>query len=159
MGRDPRLMTLPSPIPPSEAGRTCRSGWLAPDGRFWPAGYGEHVAVGVLLSRLRGDWPRDRRGRADLRRWVQVRGSGEAVILTLTQAQRDALGDMLAAAPASVWRGRLAQSLRQHDRPEEQPRWLGREERRASLEVLRYLEAAGCSGRERSALRRASSGG
>jgi hypothetical protein len=150
-------MNLPRSVPPAEAGAQCMGGWIGPDGRFWPAAYGEHIAVGVLLGRW-ADGPR-LQGRVDLRGWVQVRADGEAVILSLTQAQRDALGDMLAAAPASTWRGHLARCLRRHDQPEAARPARQDETARCWSEVLRYLQASGRTAEGLQALRGTRTGG
>jgi len=86
-------------------------GWIGPDGRFYPAPQFHHIRVAAEL-RATGGGPRDPWNMRD--GWVMVRAHGEVLALpSPTQAQMDTLGDMLRAAPESLYRSNLLASLRE----------------------------------------------
>jgi hypothetical protein len=94
-----------------EAGRTGVGGWIAPDGRFFPAPQYQHIRVGCEL-RQTGGGPTEPWDMRD--GWVMVRSDGEALALPhrVTQPQLDTLADALIAAPAGPYRSALLASLR-----------------------------------------------
>jgi hypothetical protein len=100
----------PQSVTGAEAGASCSGGWIAPDGRFYPAGYNQHLHVASAL-RATGCGPKDPWDVADV--WLLVKSHGEVLFsIYLTQAQLDTLGDMLAAAPDCTYRSLLLASLR-----------------------------------------------
>jgi hypothetical protein len=102
-----------------EAGARCLGGWIAPDGSFYPAAYGEHIRVAERL-RATGAGPKDAWDVADP--WLLVKSHGEVLFsIYLTQPQLDTVGDMLTAAPDSPYRDRLRESLRGLRELEEMP--------------------------------------
>jgi hypothetical protein len=86
-------------------------GWIAPDGRFYPAPWLHHLRVAAEL-RATGAGPADPWLMRD--GWVMVRATGEVIALPgrAAQAQLDTLGDMLCAAPHGSYRSLLRESLR-----------------------------------------------
>lgn len=105
-------MERPRPISGHDAGRGRVGGWIAPDGRFYPAPWLHHLRVSAAL-RATGDGPTEPWDMRD--GWAMVRADGEVVVLPyqLTQPQLDTLGDMMMAAPASPYRSHIVASLRQ----------------------------------------------
>jgi hypothetical protein len=103
----------------ADAGAARRGGWIAPDGRFYAAGYNEHLSVAAML-RATGSGPKDPWDVADP--WLLVKCHGEVLYsVYLTQAQLDTLGDMLRAAPDGPYRSQLIASLRGLRELEERP--------------------------------------
>lgn len=106
-----RSAARPEAIRGADAGVARRSGWIAPDGKFYPAARWTHVRMAERL-RATGDGPADPWTMAD--GWVLVRAHGEAVCLPrITQAQWDTLGDMVVSAPAGAYRSHLLKSMRE----------------------------------------------
>src|SRR5437588_11039001 len=97
-----------------QAGSEQRGGWIAPDGKFYPAAWMQHIHVADQL-RATGQGPTEPWDMRD--GWVMVRTHGEVVCLYgLTQPQWDTLGDLLQAAPPGVYRASVLASVRQlHD--------------------------------------------
>lgn len=94
-------------------------GWIAPDGRFYPAGHNEHIGIAAAL-RATGRGPKDPWDVADP--WLKVKTHGEVLFsIYLTQAQLDTVGDMLIAAPDCPYRSLLLASLRGLHELEAQP--------------------------------------
>jgi hypothetical protein len=94
-------------------------GWIAPNGAYYAAGYNEHIGVAEQL-RATGDGPKDPWDVADP--WLLVKSHGEVLFsVYLTQAQVDAVGDVLMAAPDSAYRSELLASLRGLHELEEKP--------------------------------------
>jgi hypothetical protein len=94
----------------TDAGAERRGGWIAPDGKFYPAGFNEHLRVAEML-RAAGGGPKDPWDVADP--WLLVKSHGEVLFsVYLTQAQLDTLVDMLRAAPDCPYRSQLIASLR-----------------------------------------------
>src|SRR2546430_12266786 len=110
----------PRSIPPAEAGRTGSGGWIAPDGRFYPAPQYGHISVAREL-RQTGGGPREPWDMRD--GWIMVRSSGEALALPhrITQPQLDTLAAVLIIAPVGLYRSALLASLRQLQELEANP--------------------------------------
>jgi hypothetical protein len=101
----------PRPTPAAEAGAGQLAGWIALDGRFYPAPQYHHIRVAHEL-RATGDGPADPWDMRD--GWVMVKAHGEVLVLPrrVTQPQLDTLADMLIAAPDGPYRSWLLASLR-----------------------------------------------
>jgi hypothetical protein len=99
------------PVAAPIAGAARTGGWISPCGRFYPAPYLHHIRVAAEL-RAAGYGPAEPWLMRD--GWTMVRSTGEALALPclLTQAQLDALGDVLTAAPPGAYRTALMGSLR-----------------------------------------------
>jgi hypothetical protein len=110
-GRTSVTVVRPRSIPGAEAGRSGFGGWLAPDGRFFPAPQYQHIRVASEL-RQTGAGPTEPWDMRD--GWVMVRADGETLALPhrVTQPQLDTLADALIAAPVGLYRSALLASLR-----------------------------------------------
>ena len=102
---------LPRSIPAAEAGHAGIGGWIAPDGRFYPASKYQLIRIALELRRA-GGGPTEPWTMRD--GWVMVRSTGEALALPdrVSQPQLDTLADMLIAAPVGPYRSELLTSLR-----------------------------------------------
>jgi hypothetical protein len=101
----------PRSVSGGQAGSERLAGWIAPDGKFYPAAWMHHLQVAEQL-RATGLGPTEPWDMRD--GWVMVRAHGEVVYLFgLTQAQWDTLGDLLHATASGPFRTNVITSLRQ----------------------------------------------